>query len=373
MMRIRQILLLLCTFLVCTATFAPISLAQINQSAQPKLVLVLVVDQFNFDFLSRFQDRFGSGGFRYLMENGANFVNCKYPQATTVTAVGHAIIATGSLPWANGVVGNEWYDRRKDKEISAVSDDTVQMVGGNGPGASCRSMVGTSIGDEMKLATNGRSKVIACSLKDRGSVFLAGRLGNNALWWDDRTGSFVSSSQFGAAVPNWVRAFNDRHYADSYFGKPWQRLLPENLYSASTRDDYTYERSLPGDGRQFPHVITGGASSPNEQFYSTFTMTPFANQMLADLAKEAIDKESLGQRGDVDFLGVSFSATDYLGHAYGPYSQEVQDMFLRLDQSLASLFQYVDQRVGLDKTLIVLTGDHGVMPIPEFLKEHDPC
>lgn len=368
-MRLRRILILLCTFLICITMSVPVARAQLNQSAQPKLVLLIVVDQFNYDYLSRFQDKFGAGGFRFLMENGANFVNCRFPQSTTSTAVGHSIIASGALPWSTGIVGNDWYDRRKDKEVSAVNDDTVQMIGANGTGASCRAMLGTTIGDEMKLATNGRSKVVTCSLKDRGAVFTAGRLGNNAFWWDERTGSFVSSSQFGAAIPGWVRAFNDRHYADSYFGKPWQRLLPENLYTASTRDDYTYERSFNGDGRQFPHVITGGASSPNEQYYETFAMTPFANQMLADFAKEAIEKENLGQHLEADMLSVSFSSTDHLGHWYGPYSQEIQDMFLRLDQTMASFLQYVDQKVGLDKTLIVVTGDHGVMPIPEFLKE----
>lgn len=368
-LRLRRVFVLLCALIICTLAVAPKGWSQINQSAQPRLVLFLVVDQFNYDYLSRFQDKFGAGGFRFLMDRGANFSNCRYPQATTVTAVGHSIISSGALPWSTGVIGNEWYDRRREKEVAAVSDDSVQMVGANGTGASCRALLGTTIGDEMKLATNGRSKVIACSLKDRGALFLAGRLGNNAFWWDDRSGNFVSSSQFGTTLPGWVKLFNDRHYPDSYFGKPWQRLLPENLYTASTKDDYTYERSLPGDGRQFPHVITGGASAPNEQFFATFSMTPFANQMLADFAKEAIEKENLGQHADPDMLSISFSSTDYLGHAYGPYSQEVQDMFLRLDQTLASLFQYIDQRVGLDKTLIVMTGDHGVMPIPEFLKE----
>ncbi len=343
--------------------------AQTWQSSQPKLVLMIVLDQFNYDYLNRFQDKLGTGGFRLLMEGGAHFTNCKYTQATTQTAVGHSIIATGALPWATGVIANDWYSRGKDKEVLAVSDDSAQMVGANGPGASARAMQGSTIGDQMKLATNGRSKVITISLKDRGAVFLAGKLANEAYWWDMRTGTFVTSSQYGSTLSGWAKTFNDSHYADKFYGKPWQRLLPETAYGASTKDDYVYERPIPGDGRQFPHVITGGGAGPGPEFYGAFAMSPFANQMLADLAREAIDRESLGQHTDPDMLGISFSATDYVGHSFGPYSQEAEDMFLRLDQSLASLFVYIDQKIGLDRCLIVVTGDHGSMPIPEFLKE----
>ncbi len=343
--------------------------AQSSIYTQPKLVVLLVIDQFSYDYLTRFQERFGAGGFRFLLDNGAFFPKCHYKQATTLTACGHSTISTGAYPWSTGVIANEWYSKRKEKEIMAVDDETVQLVGANGAGASSRTMAGTTIGDELRLATNGRSKVITLSLKDRSALFLAGRMANGAYWMDDRTGNFVTSSQFGSTLPGWVKAFNDRHYADSMFGKPWQRLLPENLYNASTKDDYTYEKPIPGDGRQFPHVITGGASGPGEAYYSAFQMTPWANQALADLAKEAVEKEALGQRGDPDLLGISFSATDLLGHSFGPNSQEIEDMMLRLDQTLASFFQYLDQKVGLDKCLIVLTGDHGTMPIPEFLKD----
>lgn len=343
--------------------------AQADQAGRPKLVLLIVADQFAYDYLARYRERLGAGGLRFLMENGANFTTCRYRQATTQTAVGHSIIATGAYPWSTGVVANEWFDRRKGKTLPAVVDEQWQLVGANGTGASVRNMLGTTIGDQMKLATNGRSKVLTVSLKDRASLFLAGRMANGAYWWDTRVGSFVSSSQFGRDLPAWVKAFNDQRYADRYFGKPWQRFLPETQYNASTRDDYSWERPLPGDGRQFPHVISGGLSSPGEAFYATFAMTPWANQMVCDLAKEAIERENLGQRADPDFLGIGFSAGDYLGHAFGPYSQEVEDLVLRLDQTLASFFQYLDQKVGLDKCMIVFTSDHAVMPIPEFLKE----
>lgn len=363
-------ILVIYTLIICSLIMQPQAVrAQLTQSSQPKLVLLIVIDQFNYDYLNRFHDKLASGGFRLLMDGGAHFTNCKYTQATTQTAVGHSIISTGALPWSTGVIANDWWSRSKEKDVLAVSDDSAQLVGANGPGASARAMQGTTIGDQMKLATNGRSKVITMSLKDRAALFLAGKLANEAYWWDVRTGNFVTSSPYGGTLSGWAKMFNDQHYADKYFGKPWQRLLPETAYGASTKDDYAYERPLPGDGRQFPHVITGGASGPGPEFYATFTMTPFANQMLADLAREAIDKENLGQHTDPDFLGVSFSATDFVGHSFGPYSQEVEDMFLRLDQTLASLFTYVDQKVGMQKCLIVVTGDHGSMPIPEFLRE----
>jgi predicted AlkP superfamily pyrophosphatase or phosphodiesterase len=365
---ITSLVSLCCLLLALFAAGAPVA-AQSPVPGQPKLVLLIVIDAFAYDYLSRFHERFGAGGFKYLMENGANFVNCSYKQATTRTAVGHSVIASGAYPWSTGIIANDWYSKRKEKEIEAIEDDTVQMVGGNGPGASCRTMGGTTIGDEMRLATNGRSKVIGCSLKGRASLLLSGRMASGAFWFDTRTGHFVSSSQFGSTLPGWVNSFNDRRYADNYFSKPWQRLLPENLYNASTKDDYTYERSLAGDGRLFPHVISGGVSQPSEPFYETFEKTPFANQMLADFAREAIDRENLGGREATDLLCVSFSSTDHLASAFGPNSQEIEDMFLRLDQTLASLFQYLDTKIGLDKCLVICTGDHGIMPIPEFLRD----
>lgn len=329
----------------------------------------MVVDQLAYDYLARYQDKFAAGGFRYLLEQGANFNNCAYQHASTKTACGHAIIASGSYPWANGIVGNEWYDRRKGKFVEATAEDGVQMLGAPGAAGSSRNMVGTTIGDEMKLATNGQSKVITASLKDRGALFLAGRMANSAFWWDSKSGYFVSSSQWAHDIPSWVKDFNAQHYSDKYFGKAWQRLLPEAQYTASSRDDYNFERPLPGDGRQFPHTITGGAAGPSLAYYNTFACTPWADQMLADFGRQAIEKENLGLHSNTDLLALSFSSLDYVGHAFGPYSQECEDMVLRLDQSLAGLFQYIDQRIGLNQCLLVLTADHGVCPIPESLKE----
>jgi predicted AlkP superfamily pyrophosphatase or phosphodiesterase len=356
-------------FAFITSLFAPCAQAQMMQSQQPRLVLVVVIDQFAYELLSRFNSKFGPNGFRYLQDHGAVFTNCRYKQATTQTAVGHSVIATGAYPWATGIVANEWLSGSKGI-IPSVNDETVQLVGANGQGASIKALRGTTFGDSMKLCTNGRSKVFALSLKDRGALYLGGKLGNGAFWFDSRTGGFVTSSQFGAVLPGWVSHFNDKHYADQFFGKAWQRLLPEPEYTnASTRDDYAHEGALPGDGKTFPHVITGGATSPNETFYATFEITPFANQMLADLAHDAIEGEQLGMHTDPDLLSVSFSTPDYVGHLFGPQSQEAQDTIMRLDQTIGGLLKYIDGKIGLNRTLIVVTGDHGVSPLPEFARE----
>lgn len=369
---IRLISLLVAVCCAIVGSFVPSQTVQaevLPPASQPKLVLVLVVDQFSYDYLTRFADKLSPGGFRFLQQRGAFFTNCKYKQATTLTAVGHSVIASGAYPWSSGIVANEWYDRRRSTEIPAVYDEAVQPVGGSGAGASARALMGSTIGDELKLATNGRSRVFSVSIKDRSALFLAGKMANGAFWFDTRTGAFVTGSQFGATLPGWVKTFNDQHYADKYFGKAWQRLLPETEYSASTRDDYQYEGVLPGDGRQFPHVVTGGLTAVGDAFYHAFTVSPWANQMVCDVAKEAIEQEGLGQHPDADYLAVSFSSVDLVGHLYGPHSQEAEDTFLRLDQSLANFLQFVNAKVGLNKCVIAVTGDHGVLPIPELLKE----
>lgn len=353
--------------LICLGinSICPPALAQASQSARPKLVLLVVADHFSYNYLSRYQDKLSSGGLRYLMEHGANFTNCRLSYATSQNACGQAAISTGANPWLSGIVADEWFVPKKGKVMSATADDTYHLVGGSGAGASSMRLAGTTIGDQMKLATNGRSKVIACSLRDTSALMLAGVLANGAFWFDRATGTFVTSSQYSVDLPAWAKGFNDQRYADKYNGKPWQRSLPETEYGASTRDDYPYEKSTDGWTKQFPHTISGSG----EQFYKNFSMTPWANQMTCDFAKEAIEKEFLGQHNEPDMLAISLAAGDLLNQSFGPYSQETEDLVLKMDQSLASLFQLVDQKVGLNNTLIVFTAAHGTMPIPEFLKE----
>lgn len=360
----------LCALAVVLILMASIGPAMAEGYTRPRLVVLIVADQFPYNYLSRFSSQFGQGGFRMLMDRGASFTNCCYQGVSTGTAVGHSVIASGAHPWATGIIADEWFDRRRGKTIPATLDEGSALVGGNGTAPSLRLFHDTTIGDSMRLAANNRNKVISVSLNPTASLLLGGRGASNAFWWDTRTGAFVTSAQYGHELPSWAQAFNDQHYAEKFMGKPWQRLLPETQYTASTRDDFPYERSIAGDGKVFPHIIGGGAAAAGETYFTSFAMTPFANQMIVDFAKEAIDRESLGQHGDPDLLAISLSAGESLGNAFGPYSHEAEDLCLRMDQSLASLFQTLDAKVGLDNCLVVFTSDHGSMPIPEYMKEH---
>lgn len=344
-------------------------LAQSSDSSKLGLVVLVVADQFPYNFLARYKDKMQAGGLRLLMDQGAHYPSCAYKCATTHSAVGSSVIATGAYPWSTGVVGNTWYSRGKKGPTSATVDDSAEMVGATGSAGSAKGVSGTTIGDQMKLATNGRSKVFAIGVEQAPSLLLAGRLANSAFWFDNKTGNMVTSSKYGRTLTGWVKAFNDLHHADKSLGKPWQRLLPENQYAASTKDDYPYERTLPGDGKIFPHVIQAGSQSAGQDYYEHFAMSPFANQLVIDFAREAVEKEFLGQHPDPDLLILSLNAGEKLTQFFGPYSQETQDLVLRMDQSLAALFQYIKDKVGFGKTLIVFTASHGSPAIPEFSKE----
>ncbi len=339
-----------------------------QSDSRPRLVLLVVADQFSYNFLSRYRDKFSTGGLRMLTDRGASYTSCRYNCATTQRDCGNSTIATGAYPWTTGVVADQWYNRGKKAISNAVLDDQAEVVGAMGKAGSNRLVKGTTIGDEMKLATNGRSKVFALGVDQSSSLLLAGRLANNALWLDAKSGNIVSSSKFGRTLPEWVTEFNNQHYPMRYVGKPWQQLMAATEYSASTRDDYPREKDFPRDGKVFPHTISAAPANEGD-LYGAFAMSPFANQMILDLAKEAIDKEFLGQHTDTDLLAVSLSAGEQLNQYFGPYSQETEDLILRMDQSLASLFQAVDQKVGLSKCLVVFTASHGSPAIPEFLQE----
>ncbi|HEV8487376.1 MAG TPA: alkaline phosphatase family protein [Blastocatellia bacterium] len=344
-----------------------------SSSARPKLVVVIVVDQFRYDFLERFKDAFGTRGFKRLMNEGALFVNANYDYAQTYTAPGHASIFTGSVPAQNGIVGNNWYDRESDTQRVMVSDDSAKLVTSYGTQsytkttrpASPRILIGTTIGDQMRLATEFRSKVVAVALKDRAAVLPGGREANGAYWFDASSGTLVSSDYYFASLPGWVDKFNGERKADAYFGKVWDRALGPGYYEL-TQGVTTDVRGSPL-GRHFPYTVTGGEEKPGEEFYKTFQYTPFASEYLADFAKAAIVGESLGSDKYPDLLAISFSTPDLVGHAYGPDSEEVEDTYVRLDGVIGDLLSYIDQHVGLSSTLVAVTGDHGVSPVPRLL------
>jgi predicted AlkP superfamily pyrophosphatase or phosphodiesterase len=360
--RLRFSLALLLSVLIVVV---PLS-AQTRKPAAPKIKLVLgiVIDQFRYDYLTRFEDQFGEGGFKRFLQGGAVFSNAHYPYTPTVTACGHAVFMSGSAPNENGIIANEWWDREAGKRITSVVDAKTKLLGGKeGAGASPHRMLSSTIGDQLKLLTAGQAKVVGISFKDRSAILPAGQRPNGAYWYDDTTGKMVSSTYYFPDLPEWVKKFNHDQCADKYFGRKWEKLLPAAAYARSLPDDSPFEKWV--YGKTFPHTITGGEEKPGNKFYKQFEATPFANEMLVNLAKAAIENEQLGADDIPDVLTVSFSANDILGHYLGPNSPEVQDITLRTDRLLAEFLAFVDKKIGLQHTLIAFTADHGVAPVPE--------
>lgn len=341
--------------------------------AKPRLVVVIVVDQFRADYLDRFHDLFGKKGFRRLTDGGADFTDANYDYVPTYTAPGHAAVFTGADPAQNGIVGNSWFDRSTGETHAMVFDPTVHLVtadgvSGQGGAPGPRLLIGTTIGDQMRLANHFRSRVIAISQKDRAAVLPGGRHPNGAYWFDAKRGEFVTSDYYATALPDWVKRFNREHGPARYFGRHWERLRPARDYArAQTRAE---EPAAPGRYPALGGVVTGGLRQPGPDFYAAFYMSPFATEQLAELAETAVVAESLGVDDDPDLLAVSFSTPDLVGHTYGPDSQEVEDTYLRLDATIAGLLDFINAHVGLSRTIIAVTGDHGVCPVPEYLQAH---
>jgi predicted AlkP superfamily pyrophosphatase or phosphodiesterase len=366
----RSFALLIC-FIILFVTGGPATITYSQRRARkdPKprkvrLVLGIVIDQFRYDYLTRFEDLFEERGFRRLLREGAVFTNANYNYVPTVTAPGHAAFMSGSIPALNGIIGNDWFDRETGKTVMSISDSSVKLLGGFGEEAASPSrLIGSTLGDQLRLSNNGQSKVVGVAFKDRAAILPVGKHPNGAYWFNSTSGTFVSSTYYFPDLPGWAKEFNQNNRPDKYFGVRWDRLLPEVAYQRSQPDDSPYEKSPRGN--KFPHILDGDESKPGKVFYERFRETPFANEYTAAFAKAAVEGEKLGQDDYTDLLTVSFSANDSVGHSFGPYSQEVEDMTLRTDRILADLFKFIDEKVGLANTIIVLTGDHGVAPVPE--------
>jgi predicted AlkP superfamily pyrophosphatase or phosphodiesterase len=342
--------------------------AQPAVTKRPRLVLLIVVDQFRYDYLERFGDLFGTNGLRRLLRDGASWSRSNYDHFPTYTAPGHSTMMTGAYPAQTGIVGNEWPDRVTGKKVTSVSDTSVKLLGSSSSeGSSPRRLMSSTVGDELRLATNDRSIVIGVSKKDRSAILPAGRHANAAYWVSTTAGAVISSTYYFDQLPAWVTEFNNRRPVDQYFRKKWERLLPESEYiKRAGPDSPPWEKvTWAGDSNAFPHTVTGGATAPGPAFYSALDYTPFSNDLVLSFAEEALIREHLGKDDDTDVLTVSFSANDYVGHRYGPYSQEVMDVTLRVDRQIGTLLDLVQREVGLANTLVAFTADHGVSPIPE--------
>jgi predicted AlkP superfamily pyrophosphatase or phosphodiesterase len=358
----RQLVFTLSLILIVSSAL-PLPTSHANQAptGRVRLVVGIVIDQFRYDYLVRFQNLFGEGGFKRLLTGGAVFTNANYIHTPTYTACGHATFMSGATPAMNGIVGNDWFDRETGKAITSTTDDQTKLLEGGevGEGMSPRRLVGSTVGDEMKLASNGRAKVIGISFKDRSAILPAGKRPNGAYWFSLSTGRFISSTYYFTDLPAWVKTFNKDQSPDKYFGKKWDQLFPEGS---------DQQRAPESSGTGFPYILNGGEEKPGRKFYTQFEASPFANDHLVNFARAAIENENLGADDITDLLTISFSANDLVGHVFGPYSPEVRDMTLRLDRTLADLFGYLDRKIGRDNMIIVLTGDHGVAPIPEQVK-----
>ncbi|MEQ8766869.1 MAG: alkaline phosphatase family protein [Planctomycetota bacterium] len=336
-------------WLALASGLCPVAASSMSDAPdRPKLVILITVDQLRGDMLTRFEDRF-EGGFKTLLDEGTLYTSAHYPYATTFTAVGHATLATGSFPIDHGIVGNNWWNIESGTEMYCVQDAHH--------GQSPANLTTTTLGDELMLATGGAARSFSISVKDRAAILPGGYYGK--AFWYQRDGQFGWSTYYGADLPQWLQDFNARDIASDCVGESWELLRPVESYVFKSQDDRPYES---GDrlGKTFPHPL----GSSKSEVHALVKYTPYGDVLLAELAKALIEAEKLGQKDGTDFLAISFSASDYVGHTFGPNSLEAEDNLLRLDRTIGGLLTFLDESVGRDQILIALSADHGVDAIP---------
>ena len=345
------------------------SAQQSNAAAieRPKLVVGIVVDQMRWDYLYRYQKRYTDGGFKRLLGEGFSCENTMIPYVPSVTAIGHTCIYTGSVPSIHGIAGNNFV--KDGKKVYCTDDDSVKPVGTTSVAAlmSPRNLWVSTIGDEIKIASNGRAKVVGVALKDRASILPAGHNPNGAFWFDDQTGCFITSSYYMDHLPKWVEAFNDKRLPEQYLSQKWNTLYPKNTYTESTTDENEYENGIrEGVKATLPLNLP---ELYKKYGYGIIRNTPFGNSLTLDMAKAAIDGEQLGADDETDLLAVSCSSTDYIGHQVGTHAIETEDTYLRLDKAIADFLTYLDSKVGKGNYLVFLSADHGAMNNAAFLQD----
>lgn len=352
--------------LLLAAILAMPAMAQ-NPFRRPKLVVGVVVDQMRWDYLYRYQERFGDNGFKRLMREGFNCENTMLNYIPAVTAIGHTSIYTGSVPAIHGIAGNDFHI--DGKQTYCTDDAAVATVGSNSDAGkmSPHNLKVTTIGDELHLATNYRSKVISVSLKDRASILPGGHTADGAYWFDAETGNFITSTYYRKDLPGWLKKFNDRQLAKHYLSQDWETLYPTESYKNSTADNNSYENPFPGADTPTMPVTT--SKLMDSEGLGLIRNTPYGNTLTIDLALAAIDGERLGNRGETDMLAVSLSSTDYIGHQFGTYAIETEDTYLRLDRDIARLLAALDQKIGKGEYLLFLTADHAAAHNFKFLTD----
>ena len=356
------------SLLFLTITLGNQSIAQsisAREAKQPKLIVGIVVDQMRYDYLAKYYHKFSENGFKKLMNQGFNCKNTNCNYAPTYTGPGHASIYTGTSPAYHGIIGNEWYVREKHKTTYVTEDSEVQTVGSNsksGGKMSPKNLLASTIGDELRLFSNLKSKVVSVAIKDRAAILPGGHLSTGSYWFDSGSGNFITSTFYMKELPGWVTEFNGLHLAEKYLSKPWNTLLPIDQYTESASDDNPYEGLYQGEIKPvFPHNV-------NEMFsksdFGIIRSSPAGNSIVKDIALAALKGEKLGKGEFTDLLAISFSATDLIGHKMGPQSVEIEDTYLRLDRDLAEILTYLDKNYGKDNLLLFLTSDHAAAYVP---------
>ncbi|WP_194776646.1 alkaline phosphatase PafA [Pararhodonellum marinum] len=356
------------TLLFFSSLCFSITFAQTASPDKPKLVIGIVVDQMRQEYLYKYQDRYVEDGFKRLMGEGYLMKNGHYNYIPTYTGPGHASIYSGATPSTHGIIGNNWYVRKLGKSIYCAGDSTVTHLGGTDKNGkiSPRNLLTTTITDELRFASNKRSKVVGIAIKDRGAALPAGHLGD-AYWFDKYTGDFMTSTYYHEILPEWVKAFNQRKLAEKYLEKSWEPLFPIDTYKQSIADDNSFEGLFIGrETTSFPYDLP--SLKKDNDGLGLISTTPFGNTLTFDMAYAALEGEQLGKRGETDFLAISFSSPDYIGHKFGPSSAEVEDNYLRLDREMAEFLKYLDREIGKGEYLIFLTADHGVADIITYME-----
>lgn len=336
--------------------------------ARPKLVVGVVLDQMRWDYLYRYIDRYGKGGFKRLMNEGFNCENTSINYLPSFTGPGHATIYTGSVPALHGIAANDWINKKGAQEMYCSQDDGVKSVDNESKSGkmSPKNLLATTITDELKLATNFRSKTIGISLKDRGSILPAGHTANGAYWFDSEDGRFISSTFYMQTLPKWLTDFNNRKVTDSLLSIDWTTLYPINTYKQSTADKNEYEAPLKGKkDAVFPHVLKDYIVKDKGVIRST----PWGNTLTRLMAEAALVGEQMGKGDQADFLAVSFSSTDYIGHMFAPNSIEIEDCYLRMDKELELMLNFLDKHVGAGNYTLFLSADHGGAHNVTFLQD----
>ena len=347
-----------------------ITTTQAQQVDSPKLVVGIVVDQMCYEYLYRYYDKFCDGGLRMLMDKGTNCRNVRFNYIPTYTGPGHASIYTGTTPSNHGIVANDWYSREDKSSVNCVEDSTVMTVGSNslyGKFSPARLKANT-ITDQLKL-TYPSAKVVSMSIKNRGAILPGGHLSDGSYWFDYATGKFITSTFFKSEMPSWVNKFNGKKYPDNYLKQTWEPIMDIGAYGESGPDNSPYEHLLPGKTTPtFPYDLK--AMSNDSLNYGLFVYTPFSNTFLTDFAIEAMKSEDMGKDNQTDMLCISYSTPDIIGHAFGPYSVEIEDTYVRLDLEIKKLIKEIEKQVGSDDFVMFLTADHAVVPVPQYLTDH---